>query len=303
MNTEKKLEKTQDLPDGFDYVGDVYRPPGEAHNILIQATIGCSHQACTFCSGHFGKQFALKDDSVLERDLSFAECYCKRQDRVFVMDGNALVMPMSRWIWLLKHIRTRLPWVVGVGAFATALDLSQKSDADLKELRSLGLDRLYVGVESGHAAVLERIRKGIDPTQLLAQCARAKEAGFVLNVSVLLGIVDAGLSLQHARATGELLSALNPDAVTVMTLIPQPGTVMRDEIDQGELVPPDTFGILAELRELYLHTKLRGGLFDYSHSSGYFPFTARLPEERQTGLESIDLALSGQRALKRRRRI
>lgn len=281
------------LPDGFDYQGDVYRPPGEAHNILIQATVGCSHGKCTFCAGHTGKRFAVKPRDVLERDLLFAKRYCTRQDRVFIIDGNALCMPMPGWEWLLEAIRADLPWVRGVGCFGTAMDVAAKSDDELRRLREGGLDRLYLGVESGSPEVLRRVRKGVGPEALLAQCRRVKAAGMELQVSMIIGIVDAKDSLAHARATGALLSGIDPDVVTVLTLVPQPGTPMRAELERGEFSPPDERGLLAELRELLLHTNLQGGLFDCGHSSGYLSFTARLPEQKEAGLQHVEAAMAG----------
>ncbi|MDL2291373.1 radical SAM protein [Desulfovibrio sp. OttesenSCG-928-F20] len=282
-----------DIPDGFDYVGDVYRPPGEAHNILIQATIGCSHGGCTFCSSHLGKRFDIKSQDVLERDLRFAERYCTRQDRVFVMDSNALCMPMERWLWLLENIRIRLPWVRGVGAFATGMDIAAKSDADLQRLRELDLDLIYLGVESGDDKVLEQVCKGIDAEGLRVQGRRAKQAGMALNISVLIGIVDARISLAHAQATGRLLSDINPEHITILTLIPQKGTVLHGQLERGEIVPPDRLGLLRELKEMLIHTELDGGLFDYSHSTTLLPFRARLLEDKDRALAHIDEAIQG----------
>ena len=281
------------LPDGFDYVGDVYRPPSEADSILIQATVGCSYGKCSFCSGHGGRPFFLKEQQTLERDFLFAERYCARQDRVFFMDGNALTMPMPRWQWLLQNVQKRLPWVKGAGAFGTGLDIAAKSDEELLLLRELGLDRLYVGIESGHRQVLEQVNKGISPERLREQCCRVKQVGMTLYVTVLLGIADSKITLEHARKTGELLSAVNPDVVTVMTLIPYVGTPVRTAIDKGELITPAPEAILQELRELLAATSLAGGLFDCSHSSGYLSFQARLPNEKEPGLALIDRALAG----------
>ncbi len=285
-------------PDGFDYVGDVYRPPAEAHNILIQATVGCSHGVCTFCSGQAGKRFRIKDRAVLEQDLAFAQRYCTKQDRVFVIDGNALTMPTEQWVWLLENIRRRLPWVTGVGSFATAMDVAAKSDAELGLLRGLGLDRIYLGVESGLAGVLRRVKKGIDPEGLLRQGRRVKEAGMELQVSLIVGMVNEAESMEHAQATGALLTAMDPDVVTVLSLLPQPGTAMHKELERGELVPPDTPGILRELRELLAHTTLDGGIFDNSHSTNYLSFKCRLPDQKQAGLDCIDAALAGAATLR-----
>lgn len=286
------------VPDCFDYVGDVYRPPGEAHNILIQATVGCSHGLCTFCSGHARKRFRIKERELLERDIAFAERYCTRQNRVFIIDGNAFTMPVEQWEWLLGSISRRLPWVTGVGTFATAMDIAAKSDAELARLRGLGLDRIYMGVESGLDSVLGRIKKGIDSAGLLLQGQRVKRAGMELQVSLIVGMVNAHESMDHARATGALLTAMNPDVVTVLSLLPQPGTPMRGELDRGELRPPDTTGLLKELRALLVHTELDGGLFDNSHSANYIAFQCRLPSEKKAGLALIDAALSGEIPLK-----
>lgn len=284
---------TESLPDGFDYQGDVYRPPAEADSIILQATLGCSHNRCTFCGAYRRKRFALKETSILERDLLFAERYCKRQERVFVLDGNALTMPMPRWIWLLESIRERLPWVKGSAAFGTGMDIAAKSDSDLEQLKALGLDRLYVGVESGHAAVLKQVEKGIDPEGLLLQCRRAREAGMELIVSVVLGVADDALSLESARATGRLLSAINPEEVGVTMLVPQPRTLFAKNIADGTLQAPGRKRLLAELRELFIHTELAGGLFNATHSSCYLSFKARLPEQRAEGLACIDGVLAG----------
>ena len=288
----------QPLPDAFDYVGDVYRPPVEADSIIIQGTIGCSHNKCTFCGAYLRKKFALKDLRILENDLRFAGQYCKRQDRVFVLDGNALAMPVQRWVWLLENIRDRLPWVEGTAAFATGMDIAAKSDEDLRRLRSLGLDKLYVGVESGHPKVLESVRKGIGPEGLLTHCRRAQDAGFSLSISVVLGVADESLWQESARLTGQLLTAIDPAEIGITMLVPQPGTIFRKEIKQGAAPAPGQGRLLRELRELYTHTDLNGGLFNASHSSSYVSFKARLPRDKDRGLEYLDQAIAGRVPLK-----
>ena len=289
---------TQTIPDGLDHVGDVYRPPAEADSILIQGAVGCSHNKCTFCGAYVRKKFRLKDRETLERDLVFAERYCQRQDRVFVLDGNALAMPVDRWVWLLENIRQRLPWVTGAAAFATGMDIAAKSDAELSRLRSLGLDRLYVGVESGHAEVLSKVRKGIDPEGLRRQCLRARAAGFALCISVVLGIADDDVYMESAKRTGKLISAINPEEIGITMLVPQPGTIFRKDIKDGTSPPPSRDRLLRELREFYVHTDLDGGLFNGGHSSSYISFKARMPEEKAVGLACIDRALAGETALK-----
>lgn len=286
------------IPDALDHVGDVYRPPAEADSILIQGTIGCSHNKCTFCGAYLRKKFTVKDREVLERDLLFAERYCTRQDRVFVLDGNALAMPLEQWEWLLRSIKNRLPWVRGTAAFATGMDIAEKNDEDLALLRSLGLDLLYVGVESGHEEVLRSVRKGISPEGLRIQCVRARKAGMRLCLSVVLGIAEDDVYMDSARLTGKLLSDIDPEEIGITMLVPQPGTIFRKDIKDGTSRPPACERLLKELRELYTHTSLNGGLFNASHSSSFVSFRTRLPEEKTKGMEIISRALAGQMELK-----
>jgi radical SAM superfamily enzyme YgiQ (UPF0313 family) len=281
-------------PQGFDYVGMCIRPPSEADSILIQATLGCSHNKCSFCGTYRDKRFAIKPQATLERDLAFAQKYCRRQNRVFVMDGDALIMPMRHWEWLLGQIKERLPWVRRVGAYANAKSVALKSDEDLRRLKELGLGIVYYGVESGHPQVLSEISKGSTPAKLIAQGRRLKAAGLKVSVTVLLGIGGTQRSLEHAQATGELLTAMDPDFVGALTLMIIPGTPLGDQARAGNFSLPDAPGMLRELREMIAHTRLSGGLFYANHASNYLPVKARLPQDQERTLALIDHALGGQ---------
>ncbi|ADK85432.1 Radical SAM domain protein [Desulfarculus baarsii DSM 2075] len=285
-------------PQGFDYVGNCIRPPSEANSILIQATLGCSHNKCAFCGTYYDKRFGIKDRQTLEQDLRFAQKHCRRQDRVFVMDGDALIMPMAHWEWLLGQIREKLPWVRRVGSYANSKSIAMKSDDDLRRLRELGLGILYYGVESGHPDVLRDIKKGADPEKLITQGRRAKAAGMKVSVTVLLGVGGAERSQEHARATGQLLTAMDPDYVGALTLMLIPGTPMGDAHAAGQFKLPDAKGMLMELREMLANTDLSDGLFFANHASNYLPIKAYLPADKQKALELIDGALSGRVGLK-----
>ncbi len=285
-------------PTGFDYVGNCIRPPSEANSILIQATLGCSHNKCGFCGTYRDKRFAIKDQAILERDIQFAAKHCSRQRRVFIMDGDALIMPMKRWEWLLGQIREKLPWVTRVGAYANSKAIAMKSDEDLARLKELGLGILYYGVESGHPEVLANIIKGATPEKLITQGLRVKRAGIKLSVTVLLGVGGTELSLEHAKATGELLSKMQPDYVGALTLMLIPGTPLGNAFQRGEFRLPDVDGMLRELREMVAHTDLDGGLFYSNHASNYLPVKASLPQDRDETLELIDRALAGRVGLK-----
>ena len=283
---------------GLDHVGDCYRPPSEAYSILLQATIGCSHNKCTFCDQFKNKRFAIKDRAIWERDLAFAEQYCRRQDRVFVMDGDAFIMPMKHWEWLLENIARRLPWVERVGTFANAKGVAMKSDEDLLKLREMGLKMIYYGVESGHPDVLERTHKGASPEKLVEQGQRLKKAGFTLSSMVIVGLGGVEQSLEHAKLTGEVLSAIDTDFAGALTLMLMPGTPLYEEYRRGEFQLPDQDELLLELRTLIAHTNLSNGMFTSNHASNYLPIKARFPEEKAATLALLDKALEGKVGLR-----
>lgn len=285
-------------PMGFHYEGNCIRPPSEAYSILIQATLGCSHNKCTFCGTYNDKRFNIKDRAILEQDLAFAQKHCRRQNRVFIMDGDSMIMPMRHWEWLLGEIQKRLPWVKRVGTYANAKAIALKSDEDLKRLKELGMGIVYYGVESGHPQVLKDINKGSTPEKLIAQGRRIIQAGMKLSATVLLGVAGEELSLEHAKATGELLTAMDPHYVGALTLMLIPGTPLGDAAAQGRFKIPSTEGLLMELREMIAHTELTNGLFFSNHASNYLAVKAHLPQEKEQTLALIDQALKGRVSLK-----
>jgi len=280
--------------EGMHYEGNCIRPPSEAYSILLQVTLGCSHNKCTFCGTYKDKRFTIKDDETILKDILFASRYMKRQDRVFLMDGDALIIPRKRLMWILDRIREHLPWVKRVGAYANAKSIRLKSAEDLEALRENGLGILYYGVESGDDEVLKKIHKGSSAQHLIDMGRKVIEAGIKLSVTVLLGVGGTGRSMEHARATGKLLSAMDPHYVGALSLMLIPGTPLHDEYRRGEFELPDQRGLLMELREMLAHTDLTKGLFFSNHASNYLPIKARLPRGKQEALDRIDAALRGE---------
>lgn len=279
--------------EGLDHQGYCIRPPSEAYSILLQATLGCSHNKCTFCGAFKNKRFAIKDQAIWEKDLQFAEKYCKRQDRVFVMDGDAFIMPMKRWEWLLTNIRDRLPWVTRVSTYANAKGVAMKSDEDLKRLRDLGLSLIYYGVESGHDDVLANVKKGASAEKLIEQGQRLKKAGFALSITVMTGIAGVDGSFEHARETGRVLTAIDPEYVGCLTLLVEPGTPIEEKAKKGELAMPDQLGLLQEVGVMIENTNLTDGWFMANHPSNYLPIKAHLPYDKEETLAKIHAALEG----------
>ncbi|MBF0526645.1 MAG: radical SAM protein [Deltaproteobacteria bacterium] len=282
----------------MSYEGMIIRPPSEAYSILLQATVGCSHNKCSFCGTYKDKRFRIKDDQTIFGDLAWAAKYCRQQDRLFIMDGDALIIPQPRLVAILAEIRDKLPWVKRVGTYANSKGIKMKTDEELVQLRELGLKIIYLGVESGDDVVLQKINKGATAQKLIDMGRRVKAAGIKLSVTVLLGIGGRERSMEHARNTGRLLTAMDPDYVGALMLMILDDTSLGQEYRAGRFTPLEPLELLKELREMFVHTDLSGGLFFANHASNYLPIKARLPRDKAKTIKRIDEALSGQVALR-----
>jgi radical SAM superfamily enzyme YgiQ (UPF0313 family) len=280
------------------YEGNIIRPPSEANSILLQVTIGCSRNKCTFCGTYTGERFRIKPDSIIREDIEFAAQYSRRQRRLFLCDGDALIIPQKRLLKILQTIEERLPWVTRVGAYANAKSLDMKTPEELKTLKTRGLGIVYMGLETGDDVTLKKINKGANSRQIIAMGRKAKEAGLKLSITVLLGIAGRERSQIHAEETGRVLSAIDPDYVGALSLMLIPGTPLFEDCQSAkfDLIEPDE--MLAELRAMFAATNLSRGLFHANHASNYLPIKARLPRDKETTLHLIDQALAGKIALK-----
>jgi radical SAM superfamily enzyme YgiQ (UPF0313 family) len=280
------------------YEGNIIRPPSEANSILLQVTVGCSRNKCTFCGTYKGERFRIKSDSIIMEDIAFAAKYCKRQRRVFLCDGDALIIPQKRLLKILKEIEKQLPWVTRVGLYANAKALNMKTADELKELKAHGVGIAYMGLETGDEVTLKKIKKGASPEDMIEMGRKAKQAGFKLSVTVLLGIAGPERSQIHAKETGRVLSAIDPDYVGALSLMLIPETPLFDDYESGafRLIEPQE--MLAELRTMIASTDLTRGLFHANHASNYLPIKARFPKEKETTIRWIDEALAGKVPLK-----
>ncbi len=284
---------------GFDLEGQVIRPPAEAESILLQVTLGCSHNACAFCPAYKGKRFGFKAPARVAAALAAAAQGYPEVRRVFLCDGDALVMPQDRLEALLADIRQRLPRVTRIASYASAKALSFKTEAQLARLRELGLSTVYLGLESGSDAVLTAMNKWGDVAEHLRQAAKAKAAGLKLSVTVLLGLAgaDEPAAQEHAQATGRALSAMDPEQAAALALMVVPGTPLYDRQQRGEFAPQNDAGLLRELYWLLEATNLTRGQFFSNHASNPLRLRLRLPREKAAGLEAVRAALTGEATL------
>ena len=269
------------------YEGMIFRPPSEADSLILQVTVGCSYNRCTFCGAYQGKSFRIKRFEEIREDIDEASSYRSRIQRVFLADGNALAIPQDDLLRILNYITLKLKGLERVGVYANARDILRKSLEELRALKERGLGILYLGLESGDPEVLKRIKKNATVDQLIRAARRVKEAGILLSVTVILGLGGVERSQTHAKETGKVLSEMDPDYVGALSLMVVPGTPIEQEIETGNLVLPTPFGMIQELETMIEHSHFTQCFFASNHASNYLPLRIRLPEEKEEALRRI----------------
>jgi len=267
------------------YEGMIFRPPSEADSLILQVTVGCSYNRCTFCSAYQGKRFRIKSFEEIKEDVDEVSPYKIR--RVFLADGDALSIPQKGLLQILSYLKARLKGLERVGVYANAKDILRKDVEELKALRDLGLEILYLGLESGDPEVLERIKKNATVDQLIRAGKRVKESKILLSVTVILGIGGVEGSQSHAAETGKVLSAMDPDYVGALSLMIVPGTPIAKEIETGNLVLPTPFGLIQELETMITNCQFTHCFFASNHASNYLPLRIQMPEQKEEALKRI----------------
>lgn len=282
------------------YYGTVIRPPSEADSYILQVTYGCSHNLCTFCGTYPDKPFRVRPAGEVLQDIELAHHALPDTRRVFLADGNALVLSTQRLVPILKALGSAFPDLQRAGIYANAQDLLGKSPDELTTLRGLGLRIVYLGLESGSDAVLRRINKGATAAEMIAAVQRAQAAGIRVSVIALLGLGGTDLSAEHAAATGRVVSAMDPRYLSLLTLMLVPGTPLYQQWRDGVFQLPEPESLLAELRQVLLHLEgLSGCIFRTNHASNYLPLAGTLPKDRESLLATLDAALArGRSALR-----
>lgn len=280
----------------MNYEGQIFRPPNEADAILLQVTVGCSHNGCRFCGMYRNKDFRIKHIGEIRRDLQCARGEFPDIGRVFLCDGDALVIPQRQLVEILEAIRSELPQVIRVTTYANAKSIARKSDSELETLKALNLKLFHVGLESGDDETLRRMEKYGDAQFHVAQAQRTHAAGIKLFVTVLLGLGGRERSREHAEATARTLTAMKPEYVGALSLMLIPGTPLFSDCRDRRFELPEPKQMLQELRTMLEQTDIRG-IFYANHASNYLPIRARFPRDRAEALAQVDAALAGEIAL------
>ena len=268
------------------YEGAIYRPPSEANSLILQVTVGCSYNRCTFCHSFQGKEFRIKSLEEIKEDIDEVSVYGPIP-RVFLADGDALIIPQKDLVGILSYLKLKIRGLERVGIYANAVDVLKKSPDELRELKSLGLGIIYLGLESGNAEVLKRIRKNATAEQMVRAANRVKESGILLSVTVLLGIGGVEMSHAHAEDTGKVLSEMDPEYVGALSLMIVPGTPIDEELRTGKLVLPTPFELIRELGTMIANCRFTNCFFASNHASNYLPLRIRMPAEKERALQVI----------------
>ncbi len=276
------------------YEEPIFRPPSEADSLILQATIGCSWNHCTYCAMYRTKRYRVRPLAELIAEVRSAGAALGAEvTRLFVGDGDALGMELEHWEPLLAACREAFPRLRRVSAYATALNVAGKSDAELLRLRELGLSLLYMGPETGDDVTFQRIAKGAGFAEHALAARRAHAAGMKLSAIFLLGAGGVERTREHAEGSARLVTEMDPEHLSLLTLTVVPGTPIAALAERGDFELPPVRRLLEELRTVVASSAPTAAVFRTNHASNYLPLEGRLPRDRDRIVATLDRALAG----------
>lgn len=270
------------------YEGSVYRPPSEAYSLIIQATIGCSHNQCTFCSMYKDKKFRIRKLEEVEKDLEMARDHYKRVKRIFLADGNALALETQDLKKILLKIQSLFPECERVGIYSAPKDILRKSVEELSELHELGLGIAYLGVESGSDEILKDIKKGVTAEEMIKAGQHIMKSEIKLSITLISGLGGKEKWMKHARESAKVINAIDPDYLGLLTLLIQPGTEMYEAVQSGsfQLLKPKE--VIMETKELIENLNVQNCVFRSNHASNYVALAGTLPQDKEKLLAQLN---------------
>ena len=275
------------------YKGKVYRPPSEAYSLIVQVTYGCSHNRCAFCDMYDDKHFGMRPLDEIYEDFRMARQVYRHVQRVFLADGDALMRRTADLANILDLIYGLFPECERVTSYASPGSIHAKSEEDLRLLRSKGLTMLYMGLESGCDAVLERMTKGHTVAAIVEAGQKARRCGFALSVTAISGLGSKELLRDHAIGTAQALSAINPEYIGLLTLMVERGTPLEKWVSEGSFQVLDAVDVLRETAIFLQHIDSEGSVFRMNHASNYLTLKGTLNADREALLHRVAQGLEG----------
>ncbi len=275
------------------YEGNVFRPFSEANSYLLQCTIGCSHNRCTFCGMYKDKKYRVRGLEEIREDIRMARMAMSEVEKVFLCDGDAISIGTEILLAILGELKQAFPALRHVGSYVGPRSTLGKSLAELEALRKAGLTKAYLGVETGDPALLREVCKGVSYEEMLTAGQRLVAAGMNLSSMVLLGLAGrGGRSREHALATAKITNEMKPRYLAALTVTPVPGTVLHHRIQKGEFELPDPFETLEEMKVLLESLTLDNLKFVGVHASNYLPLNGTLQQDRGRMLDTLSAVLA-----------
>ncbi|MDU5281952.1 MAG: radical SAM protein [Dialister sp.] len=278
-----------------DYDTPVFRPPSEAESFILRVTRGCAHNSCTYCNMYRGVKFEkLSDDQIIRQIAMAYSTDAEGVRRVFLADGDALVLPTERLLNILAVLKKYFPNLERVSSYAAPRDILAKSVEELTELRRAGLALLYYGMESGDAQTLKDIRKGVNDKQSIEAGKRVIAAGMKLSIMIILGIAGKEGSTRHALATAHAINEIKPTMLSALSLMLYRGSELKEQFERGEFHPLTPAQLMEELKLIMEHVDLPESehmIFRSNHVSNYIRLAATLPRDKEQLLKDIDKSI------------
>ena len=277
----------------IEYDPPVYRPPGEWRSFLVQATIGCSHNGCTFCGMYKGKKFRIRSMDDIIGDIREAAAFYNQYEKVFLCDGDAIVMKTEDLLEIIGEIKKDFPHCRLISTYAGPRSTLSKTPEELKILHEAGLGRAYLGIETGMESLLQSTNKGVTRAEMLEAGLRLRNAGIDLWGIILIGLGGKPLSMENARETAKLINEMQPNHLSAMNYTPVEGTKLGNQALRGEFQVLGAKESLMETAELIRNLEVSGMHFTSDHASNYLPLKGTLNEDRDKLLRLIDGAIGG----------
>ena len=272
--------------------GMVFRPPSEANSFILRVTIGCAHNRCTFCSMYRGVNFRARPLSEIEPIIQQTARHYPNLRRVFLADGDALVLSTDRLLAIIELLKAHFPKLSRISCYGGPLDILRKTPTDLQLLKQAGLQLVYLGIESGDDEVLTRVQKGVTSAEMIEAGQKIIAAGMKLSAMLVLGLGGRELSRQHALNSARVASAINPTMLSALTLMLHRGTPLRAEAEQGKFQPLSPYEFVLELKDLISNLNMQSPcIFRSNHVSNMLPLAGTLPEDKNSLLLQAEEAL------------
>lgn len=273
------------------YEGTVYRPPSEARSLIIQVTIGCSHNTCTFCTMYKDKKFRIRSKEEIFMDLDeMSSAYGELPLRIFLADGDALVLKTRDLLDILSFIRVKFPFCERVTAYATARDILRKTDEELQALKKEGLSMVYVGAESGDPVILAHVKKDVTVEEMIQAADKLKKCGIQLSLTLISGLGGKERLREHALESARLVSAMKPEYLGFLTLMLEKGAPILEEIQAGQLTLLSPDAVMEEMKLFLTHVDSDGTVFRANHTSNYLALKGTLNGDIPAMLAQVEEA-------------